>query len=89
MMRTMSRGQIEYLKKQYPPGTRVQLDRMGDDPRPIPAGTKGTVVAVDDIGSLHVNFDNGRHLGICPEVDSFHKISEQTETEDLSPKMSM
>ena len=88
-MRTMSRGQIEYLKKQYPPGTRICLDSMGDDPRPIPAGTKGTVVAVDDIGQLHVNFDNGRALGIWPEVESFHKISEQTETEDLSPKMSM
>ena len=88
-MRTMSRGQIEYLKKQYPPGTRLQLDRMGDDPRPIPAGTKGTVSFVDDCGTVFCNFDNGRSLGICPEVDSFHKISEQTETEDLSPKMSM
>ena len=88
-MRNMSRGQIEYLKKQYPPGTRLQLDRMGDDPRPIPAGTKGTVSFVDDCGTVFCNFDNGRSLGICPEVDSFHKISEQTETEDLSPKMSM
>ena len=88
-MKTMSRGRIEYLKKQYPPGTRVQLDRMGDDPRPIPAGTKGTVSFVDDCGTVFCNFDNGRSLGICPEVDSFHKISEQTQTEDLSPKMSM
>lgn len=86
-MKAMSREQIEFYKKQYPPGTRVQLDRMGDDPRPVPAGTKGTVVAVDDIGQLHVNFDNGRCLGICPEVDSFHKISEQTESQE--PKMSM
>ena len=83
----MSKEQIEFNKKQYPPGTRVQLDRMGDDPRPIPAGTKGTVVVVDDIGQLHVNFDNRRCLGICPEVDSFHKISEQTESQE--PKMSM
>ena len=88
-VKTMSRGRIEYLKKQYPPSTRVQLDRMGDDPRPIPAGTKGTVSFVDDCGTVFCNFDNGRSLGICPEVDSFHKISEQTETEDLSPKMSM
>lgn len=86
-MKTMSREQIEFYKNQYPSGTRVQLDRMGDDPRPIPAGTKGTVVAVDDIGQLHVKFDNGRCLGICPEVDSFHKISEQTESQE--PKMSM
>ncbi len=88
-MRTMSRGQVEYLKKQYPPGTRVQLDKMDANPRPIPAGTKGTISFVDDCGMVFCNFDNGRSLGICPEVDSFHKISEQTETEDLSPKMSM
>jgi len=83
----MSRGQIEYLKKQYPPGTRICLDSMGDDPNPVPSGAKGTVIAVDDIGSLHCEFDNGRSLGICPEVDSFHKISEQTESQE--PKMSM
>ena len=84
---TMSRGRIEFYKEHYPAGTRVQLDKMGDDPRPVPAGTKGTVVAVDDIGTLHVEFDNGRSLGICPEVDKFHKITEQTEVQE--PKMSM
>ncbi|MCM1167340.1 MAG: DUF4314 domain-containing protein [Ruminococcus sp.] len=86
-MRTTSRGQIEFIKRQYPPGTRVQLDSMGDDPRPVPAGSKGSVVAVDDLGILHCEFDNGRSLGICPEVDKFHKIAELSE--DLSPKMSM
>ena len=83
----MSRGRIEFYKEHYPRGTRVQLDQMGDDPCPVPEGTKGTVVAVDDIGSLHVEFDNGRALGICPEVDKFHKITEQTEVQE--PKMSM
>ncbi len=85
----MSRGRIEFYKEHYPRGTRVQLDSMGDDPRPVPSGTKGTVIAVDDIGSLHVEFDNGRALGICPEVDKFHKITEQTEVQDNEPKMSM
>lgn len=79
-MNFMSRAQVEILRERYPAGTRVQLDSMGDDPNPIPNGTKGTVVAVDDVGTLFVNFDNGRSLGICPEVDYFHKISEQTET---------
>lgn len=83
----MSKGRIEFYKEHYPAGTRIMLDSMGDDPLPVPNGTKGTVVAVDDIGQLHVNFDNGRCLGICPEVDSFHKISEQTESQE--PKMSM
>lgn len=83
----MSRGRIEFYKEHYPRGTRVQLDSMGDDPCPVESGTKGTVVAVDDEGTLHCEFDNGRSLGICPEVDSFHKITEQTEVQE--PKMSM
>ena len=85
----MSRGRIEFYKEHYPRGTRVQLDCMGDDPCPVEPGAVGTVVAVDDIGTVHVNFDNGRLLGICPEVDSFHKITEQTEIQDNEPKMSM
>lgn len=76
----MNDAKIKWLKDQYPPGTRVQLDRMGsDDPRPIESGTHGTVAAVDDMGTIHCNFDNGRSLGICPEADSFHKITEQEE----------
>lgn len=83
----MSRGRVEFYKEHYPPGTRVQLDSMGDDPFPVESGTKGTVVKVDDAGTVHVNFDNGRSLGICPEVDSFHKIVDQTEAQE--PEMSM
>ena len=89
-MNTMSRGRIEFYRKNYPAGTRIQLDRMNaDDPRPVPAGTKGTVISVDDIGTVHCEFDNGRCLGICPEVDAFHKISEPKEVQNNEPKMSM
>lgn len=83
----MSRGRIEFYKEHYPRGTRVQIDSMGDDPNPVLNGTKGTVSFVDDIGTVFVNFDNGRSLGICPEVDRFHKITEQTESQE--PEMSM
>ncbi len=83
----MTYAQIARIKEQFPKGTRVQLDRMGDDPNPIPSGTKGTVVGVDDAGTVFCNFDNGRNLGICPEVDSFHKISEQKQ--NFEPTMSM
>ena len=82
----MNRGLVDYYKNSFPPGTRIMLDAMYDDPRPIEPGTKGTVEFVDDAGTIHTTFDNGRHLGICPEVDRFHKI-EQTETEE--PQLSM
>ena len=83
----MSRERIEFYKEHYPAGTRICLDSMGDDPNPGPNGSKGVVSFVDDCGTVFVNFDCGRSLGICPEVDSFHKISEQTEVQE--PKMSM
>ena len=79
----MTEQKIKMLKERYPAGTRVELDRMGDDPNPIPSGSKGTVSFVDDIGTIMVYFDNG----ICPNVDSFHKIAEQDEI--LEPTMSM
>ena len=88
-MRRMSKDLVDYYKKNYPRGTRVQLDSMGDDPFPVEPGTKGTVISVDSLGTLHCEFDNGRCLGICPEVDSFHKISEQKEAQSSEPKMSM
>ncbi len=69
------RDYVESIKRRFPEGTRIVLDRMGDDPRPIKSGTKGTVLHVDDIGTVHCAFDNGRHLGLVPGEDSFHKIA--------------
>ena len=68
---------VERIKAQYPAGTKIVLDRMGDDPRPIPPGTQGTVVHVDDIGQVHCNFSNGRRLALIPGEDSFHKDVER------------
>lgn len=65
---------IKKLKAGYPKGTRLVVDQMVDDPNPIPAGTKGTVVRVDDIGTIHCDFDNGRFLGLIFGVDVFHVI---------------
>mgnify|MGYP001214354759 CR=1 FL=1 len=71
--------QIEYYKKAYPPGTRIELTSpmAGED---IPAGAKATVLAVDDIGTIHCCFDNGRDLGVIPGEDSLAKIADTPET---------
>ena len=63
---------VRRMKEQCPVGSRIVLDYMGDDPRPIAPGTKGTVRVVDDIGTVHCDFDNGRRLGLVPGEDSFH-----------------
>ena len=70
------------MKDNYPPGTRILLLQMGDDPHPIEAETRGTVVGVDDIGTLHCHFDNDRQLGIVPGEDTFRKLTEEELAEE-------
>ena len=66
---------VDMVKKRYPYGTRVVLERM-DDPYAPPIGTKGTVVGVDDAASLLMSWDNGSGLNVIYGVDSVRKISE-------------
>jgi hypothetical protein len=47
-----------------------------EDAQAVPSGTKGTVICVDDMGTIHMKWDNGRSLGLIPEEDSFRKIKE-------------
>ena len=44
---------VQFLKVTYPIGTRIMVDSMGYDPRPIEPGTMGTVHLVDDMGTIH------------------------------------
>ena len=74
--------QAERYKMSYPPGTRIMLLSMGDDPRPIAENTRGTVDFVDDIGTVHCTFDNGRSLGMVPGEDSFRKLTEEELAEE-------
>jgi hypothetical protein len=62
------REQVEALRKEYPAGTRIELLEM-DDPQAPPIGTQGTVLGVDDIGSLLVAWDNGSSLNAAWKID--------------------
>jgi len=86
----MTEKQVERIRNQYPPGTRLCCDGMHDDPRPIESGTLGTVVGVDDAGQIMMKWDNGRSLSLIPGVDSFHTV-EQTDdmTEDMDEGLKM
>ena len=90
------KNRAEYLKKAYPHGTRIVLNSMGDDPRPIESGTRGTVAVVDDIGTVHCDFDNGRRLGLIEGEDDFRTLTaqelaeeENTQGENNSPVLTM
>lgn len=64
---------VDLLKKRYPAGTRVRLLKM-EDPNPVPIGMLGTVEDVDDIGSLVVQWDDGRQLHVLHGIDEVEKI---------------
>ena len=59
----MKIAELESLRKEYPKGTRVELVKMDDVQEP-PIGTKGTVIGIDDIGSIMVSWDNGSSLNV-------------------------
>ena len=68
-------NKVKMYKEMYPVGTRIELISM-EDSQAIPSGTKGTVTCVDDAGTIHMKWDNGRTLGLIPEIDIFRKIEE-------------
>lgn len=73
-MKTPSESQLIYYRSRYPAGTRIQLDADLDDPQPILAGTKGTIIAIDDMAQAVMKWDNGRSLSLILGHDSFHKL---------------
>ena len=76
----------ERIKNNYPPGTRILLLKMENDPRPIEENTRGTVLAVDYIGTIHCAFDNGRTLGLIPGEDVYRKLTEPELKEEQAQK---
>ena len=76
-MFNISKETVERIKSEYPKGTRVELTGM-EDPQAPPIGTKGTVVGVDDIGSIMVNWDNGSSLSVVYGEDSCRKLKTVT-----------
>lgn len=72
-MRFPSRKTVERVRKEYPRGTRVELLRM-DDVQAPPIGTQGTVLGVDDTGSLLMRWDNGSGLNVVYGEDLVRKV---------------
>lgn len=73
-MRVISKAALEGLRRRYKPGKRVELLRM-DDVQAPPIGTKGTVLGVDDIGSIMVAWDNGSGLSVAYGADLCRVVS--------------
>lgn len=70
-----SKAIIEWLKQQYPKGTRVELVSMNDPyNKTLKPGDQGTVRLVDDIGTIFVDWDCGSGLGVAYGEDCVKRL---------------
>lgn len=65
---------IKNIRAKYPKGTKIRLVQMDNDPQPIEVGTKGVISCIDDGGIIHVDWENGRSLGLVYGEDKFQVI---------------
>ena len=63
-------------------GMRIRMLSMDDD-SPVDEGMEGTIHNIDDLGTLHVKWDDGRSLGVIPNVDEYQLLP--AEGEQISP----
>jgi len=73
-MKNIHPEMLKQLKEYYTAGTRVILIRMSDPYTNLRQGDRGTVTMVDDIGTVHVNWDRGSTLGVVFGEDECRRI---------------
>ena len=80
----ISEATVKRLKEQYPVGCRVELISMNDPyNRKLYPGCRGTVRIVDDIGTIHVDWDCGSRLGVAYGEDMCRRVDDSDGAEKL------
>ena len=64
-------GDVVQRKRAELIGRRVELVRCTDEYTKLSPGERGTVSSVDDMGTVHVVWDNGSRLGLVLGEDEY------------------
>jgi hypothetical protein len=57
-------------------GKRIELISTSDPYTELKPGDRGNVDFVDDMGTIHVTWDNGSTLGLVPGEDQYRFVNE-------------
>lgn len=55
-------------------GDRVELVRCSDPYTRLESGARGTVRFIDDMGTVHIQWDDGANLGLISGADSWRVV---------------
>jgi len=83
-----SKKRVQAVKDRYPIGTRIELQTLCNIERGMPSGLRGTVIGVDDLPSLLMQWDNGRTLSLLPGEDSYRVLTSYEVTAEQAANQS-
>ena len=69
-----SKAAVDARKARFKPGSRVELVSMTDTYTDLKPGDRGTVTAVDSIGTVHIQWDCGSTLGAAYGADEIRML---------------
>lgn len=79
-MDRIPREWLEFLREQFPEGSRIELREKKNDLRPVKAGSRGTLEHINDDGTFRTAFDNGWTVNITLGEDRFTILPPELQT---------